>query len=51
MWNSIVQIIDEAVGTFLVSCKLKNVTGQFEWAFSGVYGPNFDSELVTRSCR
>ena len=25
---------------FSVSCKFKNVGDHFEWAFSGVYGPN-----------
>ena len=25
---------------FSISCKFKNVSDHFEWAFSGVYGPN-----------
>ena len=25
---------------FFFSCKFKNVSDHFEWAFSGVYGPN-----------
>ena len=32
--------MDEAVGRFSVSCKFKNVEDQFEWAFTGIYGPN-----------
>ena len=34
--------IDEAVGRFFVSCKFKNVKDEFEWAFTGIYGPNSD---------
>ena len=34
--------VKEAVGYFLVSCKFKNVGDQFEWAFTGVYGPNLN---------
>ena len=29
-------------GVFSVSCKFKNVGNQFEWAFTGVYGPNLN---------
>ena len=29
-------------GHFLVSCGFKNVVDQFEWEFTGVYGPNSD---------
>ena len=43
MWDRrTVEKIDEAVGWFSVSCKLKNVEDQFEWAFTGIYGPNSD---------
>ena len=31
-----------AVGYFFVSCKFKNVGDQFEWVFTGVYGPNLN---------
>ena len=30
---------DEAVGLFLVSCKFREVSSGFIWAFTGVYGP------------
>ena len=41
MWDRrIVEKIEEAVGRFSVSCKFKNVEDQFEWAFTGIYGPN-----------
>ena len=34
--------VEEAVGRFSVSCKFKNVGDQFEWAFTGLYGPNLN---------
>jgi hypothetical protein len=37
--------VDEAAGYYLLSCKFKNVLDQFEWIFSGVYGPNVDREM------
>ena len=41
MWDRrTVEKIDGAVGRFSVSCKFKNVKDQFEWAFTGTYGPN-----------
>ena len=41
MWDRrTVEKIDGAVGRFSVSCKFKNVKDQFEWAFTGIYGPN-----------
>ena len=44
MWDSqVVEKVGEAVGHFSVSCKFKNVGDQFEWAFTGVYGPNLNS--------
>jgi hypothetical protein len=39
-----VEKIDEAVGDFLVSCRFRGVIDQFEWVFSGVYGPQIDRE-------
>ena len=30
------------MGHFSVSCKFKNVSDQFEWAFTGEYGPNLN---------
>ena len=45
MWDSrVVENLEEAVGHYLVSCRFKNVGDNFEWAFSGVYGPNVDRE-------
>ena len=35
-------ILEEAVSRFLVSCRFKNAVDKFEWAFTGVYGPNSD---------
>ena len=32
--------VEEVVGRFSVSCKFKSVVDLFEWAFTGVYGPN-----------
>ena len=44
MWDSqVVEKVEEAVGHFSVSCKFKNVGDQFEWAFTGVYGPNLNN--------
>ena len=40
----LVEILEEAVGQYSVSCRFKNVRDQFEWAFMGVYGPNSDRE-------
>jgi hypothetical protein len=39
--------IDEALGLFTASCKFRCVDTGFEWAFTGVYGPNanFDRRL------
>ena len=43
MWDRrVVEKVEEAVGHFSVSCKFKNVGDQFEWAFTGVYGPNLN---------
>ncbi len=45
MWdNRVVERVEEAVGTFSVSCKFQNVSSRFEWAFSGVYGPIRNAE-------
>jgi hypothetical protein len=45
MWDRrVVEKIDEAVGDFSVSCRFRGVIDQFEWAFSGVYGPQTDRE-------
>ena len=41
MWDRrIVQCIEEATGTYSISCRFREVASGFEWAFSGVYGPN-----------
>ncbi|KAL4644003.1 hypothetical protein ACB092_02G132300 [Castanea dentata] len=45
MWDRrVVEKVKEAVGHFSVSCKFKNVGNQFEWAFTGVYGPNLNKK-------
>ena len=45
MWDHrVVEKIDEAVGDFSVSYRFRGVIDQFEWAFSGVYGPQTDRE-------
>ena len=45
MWDRrVVEKIDEAVGDFSVSCRFRGVIDQFDWAFSGVYGPQSDRE-------
>ena len=38
----VVEKIEEAVGHFSISCRFKNVSDQFEWAFTGIYGPNLN---------
>ena len=45
MWDRrLVEKLEEAVGDFSVSCRFRNVRDNFEWAFTGVYGPNVDRE-------
>jgi len=45
MWDKrVVECLEEAIGLFFISCKLKSVMDQFVWAFSGVYGPIDNSE-------
>uniref|UniRef100_A0A2N9HEY0 Reverse transcriptase domain-containing protein n=1 Tax=Fagus sylvatica TaxID=28930 RepID=A0A2N9HEY0_FAGSY len=45
MWDRrVVEKLEDAVGQYSVSCKFKTVMDQSEWMFSGVYGPNLDSE-------
>lgn len=45
IWNKrVVECIDEAMGTFSISCKFKSVMDQLVWAFSRVYGPYADFE-------
>jgi hypothetical protein len=47
MWGKRdVECIDQAIGSFSLSCKFKSVLDQFVWAFSGVYGPNDNSEKL-----
>ena len=40
----VVEKIEEAVGHFSISCRFKNVSDQFEWAFTSIYGPNLNRE-------
>ena len=43
MWDRrVVEKIEEAVGFFSISCRFKNINNQFEWAFTGIYGPNLN---------
>ena len=43
MWDQrVVEKIEEAMGHFSVSCRFKNVSDQFEWAFTSIYGPNLN---------
>uniref|UniRef100_A0A2N9I0X5 Reverse transcriptase zinc-binding domain-containing protein n=1 Tax=Fagus sylvatica TaxID=28930 RepID=A0A2N9I0X5_FAGSY len=45
MWDKrVVEKVEEAAGYYSLSCKFRNVIDQFEWIFTGVYGPNLDSE-------
>ena len=45
MWDRrMVEKVEEAAGNYSLSCKFKNVFDQFEWIFTGVYGPNLDNE-------
>uniref|UniRef100_A0A2N9FVR5 Reverse transcriptase domain-containing protein n=1 Tax=Fagus sylvatica TaxID=28930 RepID=A0A2N9FVR5_FAGSY len=45
MWDRrVVEKVDEAVGHFSLSCKFRCVEDQYEWAFSGVYGPQTGRE-------
>ena len=42
-WDKHVAEVQNCVkGQFSLSCRFKNVQDQFEWVFSGVYGPNMD---------
>lgn len=45
MWDKrVVEKVEEAAGYYSMSCKFRNVINQFDWIFTGVYGPNLDSE-------
>lgn len=45
MWDKrVVEKMEEVMGQFLISCRLKNVENQFEWAFTGVYETNTDRD-------
>ena len=45
MWDRrVVEKIEEAVGHFPISCRFKNVSDQFEWAFTSIYGPNLNKK-------
>ncbi len=35
-----IQKVEEAVGSYSVSCKFREVSSSFEWAFSRVYSPS-----------
>ena len=43
MWDKrVVEKIEEAMGQFSILCRFKNVSDQFEWAFTGINGPNLN---------
>ena len=45
MWDKrVVEQLDVAKGEFTLSCKFKCVEAELEWMYSGVYGPNRDSD-------
>ena len=45
MWDRrLVEKLEDTVGQYSVSCKFKTIMDQREWMFTGVYGPNLDSE-------
>ena len=45
IWDCrVVEKVEEVVVHYLVSCMFKNVGDQFEWAFTGVYGPNLSKK-------
>lgn len=45
MWDKcVMECIEVIVGTFSIFCKFKSVFNQFVLAFSGIYGPNADSD-------
>ena len=45
MWDKrVLEKIDAAYGYYSLLCKFRNVSSQFEWIFTGVYGPNFDRD-------
>ena len=45
IWDRrLVKKVEAVVGNYSLSCKFRSVFDQFEWIFTGVYGPNSDSE-------
>jgi hypothetical protein len=43
MWDKrVLEKVDSVVGTFSVSCSWKSLSNGFEWACSGIYGPNLE---------
>jgi exonuclease III len=45
MWDRrMVEKVEEVAGNYSLSCKFRSVFDQFEWIFTGVYGPNLDNE-------
>ena len=37
--NSRISLVDSVVGSFSVSCLFRMPEDEFQWAFTGVYGP------------
>ena len=45
MWDKrVIEVQEWVKGQYSISCRFRNVHDQFEWIFSGVYGPNVDAE-------
>ena len=43
MWDKrLLEKVDSVIGTFSISCNWKTLSDGFEWACSGVYGPNLE---------
>ena len=43
MWDTrVVEKLEEAVRNFSILCSFKNVSDHFEWAFTGICGPNLN---------
>lgn len=44
--KKVVEILEECIGEFIVTCSFRNMQDGFQWAFAWVYGHNID--LVRR---
>jgi hypothetical protein len=47
MWDiRVIEKLEDAVGNFSISCKFQFVLTRQEWVFTGVYGPQTDSDRL-----